>query len=64
MNDDRNARIVDNAKRLLGDAELLDDNGRYASAFALAVLSLEEIGKVILGRWTCWIVTDASTRTI
>jgi AbiV family abortive infection protein len=30
---------------------LLVDNGRYASAFALSVLALEEIGKVVLELW-------------
>jgi len=45
------SRIRRNAKRLLRDAKLLSDNKRYASAFALAVLGLEEIGKVILKRW-------------
>jgi hypothetical protein len=45
------SRIRRNAKRLLRDAVLLNDNGRHASAFALAVLGLEEIGKVILRLW-------------
>jgi AbiV family abortive infection protein len=48
---DKHTRIVDNAERLLADAELLTDNGRYASACALAILALEEIGKVILRVW-------------
>jgi AbiV family abortive infection protein len=48
---DKHARIVDNAERLLADSELLTDNGRYASASALAILGLEEIGKVILRLW-------------
>ena len=43
--------IVANAARLLKDAKLLVDNERCASAFALAVLALEEIGKVILDLW-------------
>lgn len=43
--------IVSNAARLLGDAKLLVDNERYASAFALSVLALEEIGKVVLDIW-------------
>jgi AbiV family abortive infection protein len=34
-----------NALRLAADARLLLDNGRYASATALAVLSIEESGK-------------------
>jgi hypothetical protein len=45
------SRIRRNARRLLRDAKLLSDNERHASAFALAVLGLEEIGKVILRRW-------------
>jgi AbiV len=44
-------RITENAKRLLRDAKLLSDNERYASAFALAVLGLEEIGKALLNLW-------------
>lgn len=48
--DERDA-IVSNAARLLRDAKLLVDNERYASAFALSVLALEEIGKVVLGLW-------------
>ena len=35
----------DNASRLLDDAKLLADSGRYASATALAILSIEEAGK-------------------
>jgi AbiV family abortive infection protein len=34
-----------NAERLLNDAELLYENGRYASAVGLAVLAVEEAGK-------------------
>jgi hypothetical protein len=45
------SRIKRNAKRLLRDAKLLSDNERHASAFALAVLGLEEIGKSILRQW-------------
>jgi AbiV len=52
------SRIKRNAKRLLHDAKLLSDNKRYASAFALAVLGLEEIGKVILRLWD---LSDYST---
>jgi AbiV family abortive infection protein len=49
---DRNTLIIENAARLLRDAKLLTDHIRFASAFALAVLGVEEIGKVILGIWT------------
>jgi hypothetical protein len=44
-------RVKTNALRLLRDANLLSDNARHASAFALAVLGLEEIGKSILLKW-------------
>jgi AbiV family abortive infection protein len=49
--DEKNARVVLNANRLLDDAKLLSDHERHASAFALAILGLEEIGKVILRLW-------------
>jgi hypothetical protein len=45
------SQSLSNAKRLLRDAKLLSDNKRYASAFALAVLGLEQIGKSILQQW-------------
>ena len=51
MSDDQSTRVVRNAKHLLRDAVLLNDKGRHASAFALAVLGLVEIGKAILRRW-------------
>src|ERR1035437_2550915 len=35
----------ENAKRLAKDAQLLLENERYASALALAILSIEEAGK-------------------
>ncbi|MGI8391963.1 AbiV family abortive infection protein [Brucella anthropi] len=35
-----------NAARLIADAELLTKNGRHASASALAILAIEELGKV------------------
>jgi AbiV family abortive infection protein len=43
--------ILGNATRLLNDARLLVDHHRYASAFALAVLGVEEIGKLLLKGW-------------
>ena len=46
-----NARILENARRLVGDAKLLLDQSRFASAFGLAVLGLEEVGKLMLRRW-------------
>ena len=43
--------ILANANRLIRDAELLAQHRRYASAFALAVLGLEEVGKALLKYW-------------
>lgn len=43
--------ILGNATRLLDDARLLVDHRRYASAFALALLGIEEMGKVLLKSW-------------
>jgi AbiV family abortive infection protein len=51
MNATGQTAIIANAARLLKDAKLLLDHGRYASAFALAILALEEIGKVVLDLW-------------
>lgn len=48
--DDRTL-IIENVARLLRDAKLLADHSRFASAFALAVLAIEEIGKVVLEIW-------------
>jgi AbiV family abortive infection protein len=48
---DENTLIIANSARLLRDATLLADHERFASAFALAVLGVEEIGKVILKIW-------------
>jgi AbiV family abortive infection protein len=48
---DKFIAIFKNAERLFLDAQLLLDNGRYASAFVLALLCLEEIGKIILNQW-------------
>jgi AbiV family abortive infection protein len=41
---------IQNATRLAADARLLFDNGRYASAMALAILAIEEVGKVAILR--------------
>jgi AbiV family abortive infection protein len=43
--------VIANAARLLQDATLLVEHTRFASAFALALLGVEEIGKVILDIW-------------
>jgi len=50
--DNEQTRIIENAARLLSDAQFLADSSRYASAFALAVLGVEEIGKAILKAWS------------
>ena len=42
---------LSNATRLLVDARFLLDNNRFAGAFALAVLGVEEIGKALLDGW-------------
>ena len=44
-------RLLENSGRLLEDSELLVQHGRYGSAFALAVLGLEEVGKAVLYKW-------------
>jgi AbiV family abortive infection protein len=51
MAHEANTLIIANAARLLADAKLLVDHARFASAFALAVLGVEEIGKVALEIW-------------
>ncbi len=43
--------LVANFVRLLKDAELLRNHQRYQSAYALGLIALEEIAKVILVRW-------------
>ena|SRR5437762_3106144 len=47
-----------NAKRLCEDAQLLYDSGRYATALALAVLSIEESGKLSLLRGVACATTE------
>lgn len=41
----------ENAHRLVEDASILLNSGRYPTAFSLALLALEELGKVILLRY-------------
>ncbi len=43
-------RAIDNSRRLLSDAEMLYSGGRIASALALAILAIEEAGKVSILR--------------
>ncbi|PDT50911.1 MULTISPECIES: AbiV family abortive infection protein [Sinorhizobium] len=39
-----------NAKRLIHDAELLFENGRYPTALSIAILAIEEAGKISILR--------------
>lgn len=43
--------MLANGQRLARDAEFLTDDGRFASAFFLAVLAVEEVGKAVLDHW-------------
>jgi AbiV family abortive infection protein len=43
--------ILQNARRLLADAELLATKERWPTAHALGLLALEEVGKVALMQW-------------
>lgn len=45
------APIMENVVRLADDAALLRNADRHASAFVLAVIHLEEIGKLIIRMW-------------
>lgn len=45
------ARAIADSALLFEDARLLVQHSRYASAFRVAILGLEEIGKVILDAW-------------
>lgn len=47
----RQTLVLANATRLLNDAKLLVEHRRFASAFALAVLAVEEIGKALIDGW-------------
>lgn len=49
--DEQFGSVIENSHRLLNESELLLEHGRCASAFALAVLGLEEVGKAILLSW-------------
>lgn len=44
--------ILRNAHRLLDDAKALDADGRHASALALSILAIEEVGKVVMRQWS------------
>lgn len=47
----RQALVLANATRLLNDARILVMHRSFASAFALAVLAVEEIGKALMDGW-------------
>jgi len=48
---EREQVALENSYRLMSDAILLRDHGRNPSAFALAILSLEALGKLLLWKW-------------
>ena len=56
-----NAAIA-NARRLYEDAQSLADNGRLPSALALAILSIEEAGKVSIIRGIAMCESDEEAR--
>jgi AbiV family abortive infection protein len=43
--------VADNAKRLLGDAELVFRDGSHQTAASLAILAIEEVGKFFQLKW-------------
>jgi AbiV family abortive infection protein len=53
----------ENANRLAADARLLFDNARYASAMALAILAIEESGKLGVLRGIAVAADDAALRS-
>jgi len=55
---------IKNAGRLLADAELLARSGRYASACAMAVLSIEESGKPSVLRRLAIAKDDAAAKAL
>src|SRR4051794_12529417 len=48
----RQVLVLANATRLLNDARILADHHSFATAFALAVLAMEEIGKALIDGWS------------
>jgi AbiV family abortive infection protein len=48
----RQVLVLANATRLLNDATILLDHRSFATAFALAVLAIEEIGKALIDSWS------------
>jgi AbiV family abortive infection protein len=43
--------VFRNVVRLVDDAKLLNEHERYSSAYALAILALEEVGKLLFILW-------------
>lgn len=43
--------VAENIVRLVADAHYLNQDNRHASAFALALIAMEEVGKLILRVW-------------
>src|SRR4051812_7119705 len=43
--------VIGSARRLHSDAHLLAEHGRFTSGFALALLSIEELGKILIELW-------------
>jgi|JI10StandDraft_1071094.scaffolds.fasta_scaffold334985_3 AbiV family abortive infection protein len=52
VKDEERAQAVKNALRLLDDAAYLADAERYPSAYYLAVVAAEELGKYVMIAWT------------
>ena len=48
----RRTAIFKNAERLFLVSKLLSENGRYPSAYSIAMLALEELGKLLLDIWS------------
>jgi len=55
--------LMENVLRLTTDAALLRDNERYASASVLAVIALEEVGKLAHLLWEAQGIKPKSTRS-
>lgn len=55
--------LMENVLRLTADAALLRDNERYASASVLAVIALEEVGKLAHLLWEAQGIKPQSTRS-
>lgn len=54
--------ILENARRLICDAQLLLEHGREESAASLGVIAIEEIGKIILQKIEKLNITITTTK--